>query len=230
VVVSAPGTDDGMRKALLDTLGKAGATVSGDVRLQSTLVDPKQDAFLATLADRVAVPGRSTPAGATGAERAAAQLADVLGVRPSVRPVPSAAAATVLSAYANGRLLPAPGGTSTVRPGSLALLLVGPPAAPGTDAAIVQAQQTLLLALARELDRSAVGAVVAGPAEAAHGGLLAAATRDRSLSHAVSTVRAADLPGGEIAAVLALAEQARGESGDYGPGSSSPLPSPSPSP
>ena len=60
--------------------------------------------------------------------------------------------------------------------------------------------------------------------------LVGSAARDRALSHAVSTVRSADVPGGEIAAVLALAEQARGESGDYGPGSSSPVPTASPSP
>src|SRR5439155_1022309 len=84
------------------TLEQAGATVTADVRLQSTLIDPRQDAFLTGLANRVSIPGRDIPTG-TGAERAVAQIADVLGIRPDKRPLATATVENVLSTYA-GRI------------------------------------------------------------------------------------------------------------------------------
>jgi hypothetical protein len=230
VVVSAPGVNDGVRKPLLTALDEAGATVTADVRLQSALVDPKQDAFLTALTDRIDIPGHSTPVG-TGAERAAAQLAAVLGVRPDTKPVPSATVGTVLSAYSTGGLLTVQG-SATARPGTLAIVLTPTPPGAKTEPAQVTAEQALLVALGRDLDGTAVGAVLAGPTPPAgsSGGVIAFAKTDTTLMQAVSTVEGVDGASGRIAAVLALAAQLDGEAGSFGASEQPPLPVPSSSP
>jgi hypothetical protein len=228
VVVSAPGVDGGTRSDIVKGLTAAGATVSGDIRLQDALLDPAQRVFLDTLSTRLGIPGHTLSSG-TGPQRAMTLLADVLGIRPQSTPVPAASAARVLSGFADGNLLTVSGGAA--RSASLAVLIAPPPPSATADPKLVQAQDALLLDLARALDRSAVGAVVAGPVAAADDGLLKAARGDNDLTADVSTVDGADLPRGVIATVLALAEQAKGGVGSYGArtGSKAPLPSPSPS-
>jgi len=228
VVVSAPGVDGGTRSDLVKALTAAGATVTGDVRLQDALLDPEQRTFLETLSARLSVPGHTVSSG-TGPQRAMTLLADVLGTRPQGTPVPAAAAARVLSGFADGNLLSVNGGVA--HSASLAVLLAPPPPSTTADPKVVEAQDALLLDLARDLDRTAVGAVVVGPVAAADTGLLKAARGDKDFTTDVSTVDGVDLPRGLIASVLALAEQAKGGVGGYGmrSGSRAPLPSPSPS-
>jgi hypothetical protein len=228
VVVSAPGVDGGTRNNVVDALTAAGATVTGDVRLQDALFDPQQRTFLDTLVARLSIPGHSLPSG-TGSQRAVALLAEALGLRPQSTPVPAAAATRVLSGFADGNLLTVNG--SAAHSASLAVLLAPPPPAGATDQNPVQASDELLLDLVRALDRSAVGAVLAGPLAAADNGLLKAARDDRDVTRSVSTVDGVDLPRGLIATVLALAEQARGGVGSYGTqsGARGPVPTPSPS-
>jgi hypothetical protein len=228
VVVSAPGVDGRTRTNVIKSLTAAGATVSGDVRLQDPLLDPEQRTFLETLSARLKVPGHAVPSG-TGPQRAVKLLAEVLGTRPQSSAVPAAAATRVLSGFADGGLLTVNGGVP--HSASLAVLIAPPPPSATADPKLVQAQDDLLLDLARALDRSAVGALVAGPVTSGETGLLKAARIDKDLSADVSTVDGIDLPRGLIATVLALAEQAKGGVGSYGTrsGSQEPLPSPSPS-
>jgi len=228
VVVSAPGVDGGARSDIVKSLTSAGATVTGDVRLQDALLDPEQRTFLDTLSARLNVPGHTVSSG-TGPQRAMTLLADVLGIRPQSDPVPAAAAARVLSGFADGNLLTVNGGPA--HGAALAVLIAPPPPAATADPKLVQAQDALLLDLARALDRSAVGAVIAGPVAAADSGLLQAARSDKALTADVSTVDGVDAPRGVIATVLALAEQAKGGVGSYGArnGATAPLPTPSPS-
>jgi len=227
VVVSAPGVSDSMRTDVLNALTDAGATINGDVRLQDALIDPAQDQFLGTLADRVAIGSRPLP-NAAGGVRALALLADVLVTNGQRPPVSHNAAAKVLAAYDAGSLTNVSG--NGPQPANLAILLSGP--APTGGDAQTNAQKTSLLAtFARYLDRDAVGTVVAGPATAADsGGLLDVVRSDKAARSAVSTVDTLDAPSGVIATVFALAEQAVGRSGSYGigPGADAPLPSPSP--
>ena len=228
VVVSAPGADGGTRSDVVKALTAAGATVSGDVRLQDELLDPAQRTFLDTLTARLDVPGHPVSSG-SGSERAMELLADVLGIRPASAPVPAAAAARVLSGFEDGNLLTVDGGVA--HPASLAVLIAPPPPSASADPKLVQAQDALLLELARDLDNSAVGAVIAGPVSAADSGLLKAARGNKDVTGDVSTVDGVDLPRGIIATVLALAEQAEGGVGSYGArsGAKAPLPTPSPS-
>jgi len=229
VVVSAPGASGDTRSKLMATLERAGATVTADVRLQSALIDPKQDAFLSGLADRVTVPGRDTPPG-TGAERVVAQIADVLGIRPATRPLSSSTIANVLSTYADGNLLSTPPvHGNQPRPGTLAIVLTGPPPARNADPQLVQSEQTVLVDLAKDLDTTSLGAVVVGPAPTATGQTDLVATVQSGAGSGVSAVRGADQSAGRIAMVFALVEQLNDKFGSYGtvPGST-PLPTPSP--
>jgi hypothetical protein len=225
VVISAPGVDDNMRKDVVSALTQAGATLSGDVRLQDTLLDPTQGRFLGTLADRVAVSGQALPNSA-GAVRALALLAEVLVTNPQRAPVPRPAAAKVLAAYDAGNLLSVSG--NQPQPASLAIVLAAPAPTTG-DVSVAQQQDSLLTAFARDLDRDSTGTVVAGPAASdTTGGLLDAVRSDKALRANVSTVDGADAPSGVIATIIASAEQAAGRSGSYGsgPGADAPLPSP----
>ena len=226
VVISAPGVDNNIRKDILAALTQSGASVAGDVRLQDAVLDPDQDQFLGTLADKLALKSRPLP-NAAGAVRALALLADVLVTSPQRSPVSRTAAAKVVSAYDAGNLLSVNG--DQPQPAGLAILLAAP-APTSQDASVGAQQQSLLATFARNLDRDAVGAVVAGPASAdASGGLLDVVRSDNGLRTAVSTVDGAELPSGVIATVLAVAEQAGGKAGSYGtgPGADAPLPSPS---
>jgi len=227
VVVSAPNVDDSLRTDVLNVLTDAGATINGDVRLQDALVDPSQDQFLGTLADKVAVNGHPLP-NASGGVRALALLADVLVTNGQHSPVSRNAAAKVLAAYDAGNLVSVSGNQPT--PANLTVLLAAPAATSGDVS--VNAQKTSLLAtFARYLDRDSLGAVVAGPATAADsGGLLDVVRSDKTARAAVSTVDSVDTPSGVIATVFALADQELGRSGSYGPvsGADGPLPTPSP--
>ena len=228
IVVSAPGVDGGTRSRLIDALTAAGANVTGDVRLQDALLDPAQATFLDTLVARLNIPGHGVPAG-NGAQRAMALLAEVLGIRPQGTPVSASATARVLAGYADGNLLTVNG--NPVRSGSLAVVLAPPPPNDTVNPKDEQAKDALLLDLTRALDRSAVGAVLAGPVGSADNGLLKAARDDKNITADVSTVDGVDLPRGLIATVLALAEQSKGGVGSYGTqnGASEPAPTPSPS-
>ena len=233
-VISAPGTSDSMRKQVIAAVNAAGGTLSADVRLQSVITDPKQDAFLSALAERVSIPGHPGTAGADGAQRAAQQLATVLGVRPASHAIAPGTIDTVLSAYSTGRLLNLGSDVATHRPGTLAIVLTGPAPAPTADPAVVKAQQDFVLDLARDLDQTALGAVLAAPRPASGAttaDMTQAAASVTGFTDKVSTVSGVDTPAGQIATVFALAAQADGTAGRYGPASQlSPLPASSVAP
>jgi hypothetical protein len=216
-VISAPGTSDATRKQVIAAIEAAGGTLSADVRLQNAIVAPQQDAFLAALTERVAIPGHPADASADGAERAAAQLAAVLGVRPSAHALSATTTETVLSAYSTGKLISVANTTATPRAGTLAVVLTGPAPVAGTDAATVKAAQTFLVDLLRDLDLTSLGAVVATPMPAvgasSDAGEAAAAA---GLTKQVSTVTGVDTPAGQIATVFALAAQVDGVAGRFG--------------
>lgn len=230
-LVSAPGASDGLRKQLVTALQAAGATVSLDVRLQRTFVDPKQDAFIGALADHVTVPGATATGGTSGAVRAARQLAAVLGERPSSHSVSPSTLDTVLSTYSQAKLVTV-AKTTVTRPGTLAIVLAGPAPGPTSIPTQVEAEQTLLLTLLRDLDVTALGAVLAAPTAPPGSApdVVASAAGAGSLTRAASTVSGADTTAGQIATVIALAAQVDGVAGQFGPGQVAPLPVPSAAP
>jgi len=227
-IVSVPGASDSVRKQLVAAVNAAGGTLSADVRLQPAIADPTKDAFLSALTDRLLIPGHPAAATATGAQRAAQQLATVLGVRPAAHAVPAATIDTVLSAYSTGKLLSLGNEVTAHRPGTLALVLTGPAPSPTADAAHVKALQDFVLDLARDLDDTALGAVLVAPRPAPGAttpDMTQVAAGTTGLTDKVSTVEGVDTSAGRIAVVFALAAQADGTAGRFGPQSQqSPLP------
>jgi hypothetical protein len=228
-VISAPEASDAVRKQVIAAISAAGATLSADVRLQNAIVDPKQDAFLTALTERVEVPGHPNAPNADGWKRAAAQLAAVLAVRPNSRAVAPASVETVLSAYATGKLLRLGNATTSPRPGDLAVVLTGPPPQPTADPVAVKAETDFLVELLSDLDQAALGAVLAVPTQhpgtAADGTVVAANTL--GVTDQASTVIGIDSPPGQIAMVFALVAQVDGISGRFDPTSAAASPFPS---
>ena len=227
VVLAAPGTSADLRRGLLDSLTRAGALVTNDIRLANNFTDPRQANALDDLATRLVVPGK-LPAKASGASLAAAELAAVLVAKPGTRPATPDAISTTLAGFQQGSFLSvadAPGG-----PATLAVVLVPPaPAKPDDNTA---AASKIIVELASRLAGRASATLLAGPvAAAAPGGILAVARSDRAVTQISSSVDSVDSPAGRVAAVLALRAGLAGRRGafGFGPGASSPLP-PGPSP
>jgi hypothetical protein len=139
---------------------------------------------------------------------------------------------TVLAAYTTGKLITLGNGISTPRPGTLAVVLTGPAPSANSDAASVQAQQSFVLDLLRDLDETSLGAVLAAPTPtvgATTDDMARVAAAADGLTDHASTVSGVDTPAGLIATVFALAQQGDGVAGRYGP-QASPLPASSVAP
>jgi Copper transport outer membrane protein, MctB len=231
-VVSAPGVNGDDRKAVEDSLKAAGATITADVQLQSAYLDPTQDGVLGGLATQLALPGHSLPQG-NGSTEASAELAAVLATRPGHKAVGRVHVESTLSALSDGKFITVSGNPPT-HAATLTVMLVPPPST-SLSAQTAQIQNTILLALARQLREVSTGVVLAGqtPTPTVAGGALAAARSDSTLSKSVSTVDLSsdiDPIAGPIAVVLALADSATGTVGAYGLGQKPPVPTPSASP
>jgi hypothetical protein len=232
-LISAPGVDADVRKAVSATIQFAGATITSDVQLQPSYVDPIQDAELGVLASELALPGRTLPAG-NGVTQVSAELADVLLVRPAHHAVPRARVEAALSALADGKFINFTA-SSPQRPATVAVFLLASPSTSVTPA-LAQTQNTDLLGLAADLRAASSGTVIAGPApvQGTTGGTINAVLSDSALTNVMSVVSldSNDPAAGRIAIVLALAAAPSGSVGEYGLSGkhSHPLPSASPSP
>jgi Copper transport outer membrane protein, MctB len=233
-LVSAPGVDSKARKAVATTLVLAGATVSADIQLQPSYLDPTQDAELGALATELSLPGHALPPG-NGSTEVSSELAAALVARPGHHAVSRSRVAAALNALSDGKFLSFSGSPPT-HPASLAVMLVAPATA-GVSTTTAQAQATAVLTIATDLRASSTGVVIAGPAPEAGAtdGALAAARADSALSKTVSTVNldsgnGDDPTAGRIAIVLALAAPPSGQPGAYGLGESPTLPTPAASP
>jgi hypothetical protein len=230
-VVLLPGADSSAGEAMTDLLGKAGATVTGEVTLKSGLLDPEQNSKLAQVAAKLPAAARGgaqlAAASTTSPDKsaaAAAALADIAGA--VVQRIPATAtgvggqhitddaAAQVLSAYSTAGFADVKYTSQTAAD----LVVVLAPSAP-TAGSAADTANTLYLGFLKDLAGGgrSDGAVLAGPASAAVSpGLLAAAVKDGWASKNISTVDSADKDSGRIIAVFALAEEATGKTGHYG--------------
>jgi hypothetical protein len=228
-IVSMPGVASSVGDTLVTELeSQSSATVTARVQIESSLFDPAQSAVLDTLTSRLHVPG-VTAAGSSGAERALTQLAAVIGSKPGRPPVPASREQTVLSAYSAASLLSVDGGSGSVRPASLTVVLAPDPSAFPT--ARQAADDGMVADLATDLSTSSGGSVLAGPVTATNsGGALQIARSAAARPADLATVQGVDTEAGQIAVAFALVEVSDGRSGDFGPGSSTPLPATSPNP
>lgn len=217
VIVAAPGADRSLVRRTARVVKRAGATVTGTLSLSGVYVDPgSAQSPLEDLVLRLVPPGVNFAAGASPIERVGTVLA-----RATVMNATSPAteidqkAAELIAGLVELKAL-----TLTGDPGDRAQLavVVAGPAVRGA-AGKTQGAEESLLGLVSALDQGALGTVVLGAAPAAKaGGLVAQSRAASSTTQVVSTVDTGDTTAGDLALVLALAEQARGKAGSYGNG------------
>lgn len=228
-IVSTPGVDGGTVDAVAAMLqSSAGATIAARVQLETGFFDPSRQTLLSSLSARLHVPGVHV-SGGSGAARASAQLAAVLGAKPGRAQVSPSREQSVLSAYDAANLVGVSGGVGNVHPAALTVLL-----APGPDtfdAAQRTADDGILVTLATDLAGHSAGTVLAGPAAAATdpSGALQVVTSAADRPADLATVRAVDTTAGQVSLAFALVEVFDGRSGDFGPGAATPLPTNTPS-
>lgn len=237
LLVSLPGTATSLVDDLEATVTKAGATVSGTVGITDAWSDPEGAAALdAVVTDEDTIPpGFTFPVDGSATDRAAAVLASAVLTRESaVAGTPDEDAATVLAALGELGVVTVEGSPSE----RASVALVVAPAPPAQDDDGSSAVTSAQVRLATALDDAGLGTVVAGASPSAgSGGLVAATREDDSASASVSTVDAAQLEWGRVAAAMALVSEASGTTGSYGYGDGAdlllpaePLPAATPSP
>ena len=229
VLVSTPETPADVAERMTPLLEQAGARVTGTLTLLPALTAGGSRQLVEDIFAQVLPPGVELP-DTEPADRAAALLAAAL-VKPGDKPgLEPADAQAVVSAFSEADLIQFAGAGDTLEPATLALVLTGPSSTQDLkdeQEAEQQEQRAAVLALAEALDRLADGAVLAGPAGSAEDrGTVRDLRDDAGLAGRVSTVDNADRGTGQVAVVLALAQQLTGASGQYGAGrgATAPLP------
>lgn len=230
VLIALPGAKAATTKALKATVGKAGGSVTGVVRIRAKWENPHQRQFLEDLTSRLVTAGVKLPAKGTAYDRSGVLLSRALVASDhSSAGKTDPDATTILQGYRAGGLLAVHG---SVPRADLALVVAPPGSTDGeasgrsvqADAASADGDAALAassadaawVSLATALDQGSSGVVVAGDASCATSGLIAALRADEDASDEVSTVDVADLAAGRVGAVWALAEQDRGGAGQYG--------------
>ena len=211
VVVGTAQAPEDVTDGVTTALEQAGAKVTGRVQLTDDYADPTRAADAKSY-----VTGGGQPAGfqlpesddagvLSGALLSYALLGD------KDRDPAATTTSEVLSGFASLRMLRVD--SPQVTPADLAVVVAAGPV-PGEDPA---ARVRTLSALVSALDGAGRGVVVSG---VTGGGtdLITAVRADAGLASAVSTVDDADRPVGQLATAFALAQQAAGESGQYGTG------------
>ncbi len=210
VVVSTPTAEAKDRDAVVETLQKAGATITGQVALTDDFTDPKGDAALQDLAARVVPAGVTGLPTGSGVETASALLAAVLLDGPTT--IDPAGRSTVLTAYTSLGVLAVDG--KLTAPASAVVVITGPPAAEVDG----DKRNAAALTAVRQLDAAATYIVVAAPTAGGNGSIVREIRADGTLAKTISTVDGVSLAEGQVATGMALVEQFAGRDGHYGTG------------
>ncbi len=212
VVVALPNADNGMVKGVEQSLSSADATVTGTVSMTDKWSDPSQRQFLEELATRLVTGDVRVPDNGSAYDRAGVVLARALVTRDAgAAGRKDSATPTIMGAFGEGDLVD---GDSDLPQADLAVVVA--PSVPAKAKSTADANRAWV-SLARSLDSASRGAVMVGdPSAAGDGGVLASLRADKQARAAVSSVDVADLASGQVAAVWALAEQAKGGVGQYG--------------
>ena len=218
-VVELPGADSSQVDATVDVLEQAGATVSTQVTIQDSWIDPAKQSDRDDVADELTGQLTTAPATDAGTEDVlAAELARALVTTELAQTgQPDEGGAAVLKTLTDAGLVEVDGGTdASGQRATLALLVGGAPDSDATDAQVTT-DDAAWVALARELDSASAGALLAGPPEAAaDGGPVAALRSDKDVAATVSGVDDLDSPIGRVNVVLGLRQQLSGGAGQYG--------------
>lgn len=223
VLVTMPGAAGKDADNLDRALTAAGAKVTGRVGVSEDFFasseDPRETAVKGEARDEI-VRKYSIPE--LRGQDADVQLAGALMTRGPADPV-GAPAKELLNKLDGGGFI---NKGSVADRADLAVLLVGPPPAEALGA--TDRTRRGVVGLAAAIDAAGVGAVVAGPSDAAVGGALDG-IRKAAATKAVSTVDTVDTVFGQVTTVYALMEQIAGGAGHYGSAADADSPFPDPS-
>jgi hypothetical protein len=238
LIVTEPGTQSSVVSGISTAAIDAGATVTGQINLQSKFFDTSgttQDSLNQTTQDVAQTAGIQLDTSATYQQQAAQVIASEILTTSSGSSGSqsggdqSTSAATMLQAYAASQFLSTTGQPAT--PATLAVV-VTPQNAP-SDGSADQLDQ-VLIPLVQELAAKSLATVVVGSSAGSGAGSPIAVLRSNNVSDQVSTVDDADLASGQTVAIQALAARlAGGKAGSYGftaNGASAVAPSPAPTP
>ena len=233
VLVTAPGFPGGVVTGVTSQLTLAGATVTGQVELQSQFFTAGTQSDLDTLNRQETPPGVTLRSGTQQAQAAELIASAILTKNGPTQPSAGVADATgksILSGYAAGGFLSI-SGNPAVR-ATLAVVII--PAAPPATSSSSSESQTLVT-VAQQLNLAGQATVVAGQLSGSGPGSAIDVMRSGGQSDHFSSVDNADTEIGQIVTAQALYEQmTAGKSGSYGALTSAsaagPSPAPTPSP
>lgn len=216
VLVQAPGADSDQTERVSADVKRAGGSVTGTVTLKKSYIDKGQVGVLGGLTETLAkttqidVPGDAVPA-----ERAGLLLGHALLTKDAAELGKSDDTSTgTLEAFEEAKFLDVSG--SPAERASMAIL-VGPATAYADNQAA--AGNNAIVTLAKHLDESGKGSVLAAPTDSAGPeGVVSALRGDDDVKKSVSTVDNLDAPSGSVVTVLALALDAGGRPGQWGAG------------
>jgi Copper transport outer membrane protein, MctB len=216
VLVALPGASSDVVDAARESLRGAGAAIPATISVTEKWTRQDQGKVLDLLAAQLVSEGTTLPEG-DGYDRGAALLAGALATAAPGTPAaaspgtPGDPQVAVLAGLRDAGLIEVEG--DSAGKAQLAVVVAGAPLT-GDDAGD---RNERLVRIARALDASSQGAVVAGePASAEGDGVIALVREDDGIAQAVSTVDTANLSSGRTATVFALADQAAGKAGHYG--------------
>ena len=192
----------------------AGGRVGGILRVGGDLVDVGNKQLVDELGTQLeeGASGVRVPADAGPYERIGLLLGRAIGTERKGGARVDSVASTILSAFDEAQLASRAG--RLARRADLVLFVAGPGQG---DAATRQGSSTVVASLADAVDARTAGVVVAGPvASAGVTGPVRAVRDDVAVARDVSTVDVLGRTAGQVVAVLALAGQAAGQSGQYG--------------
>ncbi|GAA0264290.1 copper transporter [Saccharothrix mutabilis subsp. mutabilis] len=210
------------RDALAELLRAAGASVTGELQLTESFVDPRKADQLRDLVARLQPAGTQLPTGSDPGTRAGGLLGALLLLnketnQPQATPDETAAA---LAGLATAGFVKQGAG---LRPAQLAVVLTGG----SFDGDSAGDRAATIARFATQLDRSGAGTVLAGGEGSANGsGPVGVVRADTAATSVVSTVDNAGTAAGRVVAVLALREQLEGKSGRYGVAGNAEAPAP----
>lgn len=206
LVVVAPGASAAEVEAVTEAISAAGGVDAGRIRLTDRAVDPEAESELAALVANLPI----GDAPATDADLGT-QLGTALGRAALLRSEDAEPhledddRATVLTTLSDAEMIEFEPGT--IRPGQVAVVVTGP----GTE----ESTAVRVASLARTLDGEGAGVVVVSGIGSGNGSDALLVLRS-SGQEDVSTVDNVASDAGQLAAVLALAEQLERGQGDYG--------------
>lgn len=214
-MVMLPSAEEEVAGRVAEMVNQAGGEVGAQVDVSADLLDVSNRQLVDELGTQMYDDARKdveVPTGVSGYERFGRLLAYALGTTRDEGATLDRTAESILAAVSTAELVTTRGELD--RRGSLVVVVAG---SPQGNADQRSGAGSVLSALADALDDSTDGVVVVGPlAASAEDGLVAAVRTDAVAGSHVSTVDVADRVAGAVATVMALTEQADGESGHYG--------------